>query len=281
LLVSLLAGASVVMANHHDVMSMVTEQGVLIGAGPLVKLPLPTLCGALGAKQRQARLDSLAGGAGWKRFSRKSIVAPVAIDVKYVKDSDGNRIGHLIHVGFVVHADLEKLKDKDMLQQMFGEAHENGETEGIGGEEVAPDKLDGMGIKIDESTTYIAAEITLLEAVRVRGVLHLEQNINDDSIVVSWLLDPRFNHDRETNNAWAPLENLQLADTTADGWQPYEGCGGYLTAHRLDEVPGASLIEVRMLLHEPKQWFNGSNRLRSKLPLLLQESARNFRRKLR
>jgi hypothetical protein len=36
-----------------------------------------------------------------------------------------------------------------------------------------------------------------------------------------------------------------------------------------------------MLMHEPTQWFSGSNFIRSKLPLAIQEGARSFRRSLR
>jgi len=41
------------------------------------------------------------------------------------------------------------------------------------------------------------------------------------------------------------------------------------------------LIESRMVLHELPEWFSASNFVRSKLPLAIQEGARNLRRRLK
>lgn len=281
LLASLWANESTSLGDSPKVMSLITDTGVLIGRDQLVSLPPPILDGDLGTEQRQKRLKELAGGAGWKRFSRNSAVAPVAIDLKYLKDLDGNRIGHLIHIAFVVHADLDTLQDMDMMKQMFGEVKEIGEAEGIQSHELASEKLDVLGIERDELSSYVAVQLPLLERVLVRGVLHLQQMVDSDSINVAWHLDPRFNNDDEINNAWARIEKEIPADSNALLWLSFQGCGGYLSVYRLNEVPGASLIEVRMVLHEPSDWFHGSNRLRSKLPLMLQEIARDFRRKLK
>jgi hypothetical protein len=40
------------------------------------------------------------------------------------------------------------------------------------------------------------------------------------------------------------------------------------------------LIEVHMVFAEPKGWFEGRNLLRSKLPPVMQDSVRKFRRQL-
>jgi hypothetical protein len=61
---------------------------------------------------------------------------------------------------------------------------------------------------------------------------------------------------------------------------PYEGAGGYMHVAKLSDPSGACLIETWMVLHEPTEWFRGSNLLRSKLPLMIQESVRKFRRHL-
>jgi hypothetical protein len=274
------------LGDSPQVMTLITDKGVLIGKEQLVRLEPPILSGDLDAQQRWERLKEVADGPGWKQFSRRSAVAPVSIDVQYVKDVDGNRTGHLIHVAFVVHAELDTLKDMDLMKQLFGEAQEMREAAGIQSHELASEKLDKLGIERDDLSSFISVQQTLLERVLLRGVLHLQQTVNGDSIIVCWHLDPRFNNDDEINNAWAHVEKEipadQIpADNNAPAWRAFQGCGGYMRVDRLDELPGASLIEARMVLHEPSEWFHGSNRLRSKLPIMLQESARNFRRKFK
>ena len=202
------------LGDSPQVMTLITDNGVLIGKEQLVRLEPPILSGDLDAQERRKRLKEVAGGAGWKQFSRRSAVAPVSIDVKYVKDLDGNRIGHLIHVAFVVHAELDTLKDMDLMKQLFGEAQEMGEAAGIQSQELASKKLDKLGIEHDDLSSYTSVQLTLLERVLLRGVLHLQQTVDGDSIIVSWYLDPRFNNDNEINNAWARVEKQIRADKT-------------------------------------------------------------------
>jgi hypothetical protein len=61
---------------------------------------------------------------------------------------------------------------------------------------------------------------------------------------------------------------------------PYTAAGFYLKVTRLIEPAGAALIEYHMVFDEPNGWFGGANLLRSKLPLVIQEEVRNFRRRL-
>ena len=105
--------ASVACAQPAPPLSDPTKDKVRFPSGDSFSLALPTLSVGQSDKQRMDQLTALAGGAGWKRFSRNSVVAPVAIDVKYLNGADGSRVGHSLHAAFVVHASLETLKDKD------------------------------------------------------------------------------------------------------------------------------------------------------------------------
>ncbi len=62
--------------------------------------------------------------------------------------------------------------------------------------------------------------------------------------------------------------------------QPYSGAGFYAKVTRLKEPEGALFVEYHQVFQEPKAWFGGANLLRSKLPLLAQDSVRDFRRKV-
>jgi hypothetical protein len=46
-------------------------------------------------------------------------------------------------------------------------------------------------------------------------------------------------------------------------------------------MAGAMLIEYHSVFEQPSGWFGGRDRLRSKLPLAVQDEVRTFRRKLK
>jgi hypothetical protein len=99
-------------------------------------------------------------------------------------------------------------------------------------------------------------------------------------VVVAISIDPRFNADAQFPNSWRGItrgtgRSLQLGEV-----QPYQAAGGYMKASRLVQPSGALLIEYHLAFEEPQGWFNGSNLLRSKLPLLCQDGVRKFRRRM-
>ena len=63
------------LGDSPQVMTLITDNGVLIGKEQLVRLEPPILSGDLDAQERRERLKEVAGGAGWKQFSRRSAVA--------------------------------------------------------------------------------------------------------------------------------------------------------------------------------------------------------------
>ena len=270
--------ASVACAQPAPPLSDPTKDKVRFPSGDSFSLALPTLSVGQSDKQRMDQLTALAGGAGWKRFSRNSVVAPVAIDVKYLNGADGSRVGHSLHAAFVVHASLETLKDKDLMQQLFANESSSGKTESKSEGQVSDKVLIERGITKTENTSFANAEIALLKKVTVRGVLQVQKSESENGIDFAFRLDKRFNDADQTSNAWSRIGKDKA---TLPDWTPYSGAAGYLVVRRLPELESACLIECRVLLHEPKEWFNGSNLLRSKLPLMIQETARSFRRQFK
>lgn len=271
---------------HAQSPSLLTQvAGVGIDIPQLGKTPvaMPSLQGSQTETDRTAALKSIAGGAGWKRFSRNSVVAPVSIDMDYLKDASGTRLGHSVHFAFVVHASLETLKDKDLMKQMFGEEQSEAqkpdeEAKEMESQEVTDADLAKLEITPDDQTSFASVGFPLLDKVQLRGVLQLQQAVENDTIVLTMAVDPRF----QDRNAWSPLSDGQRPTD----WRPYQGAAGYLSVTRLNESDGkglsaACLLESRFVIYEPVDWFSGSNLLRSKLPLMLQESARSLRRKLK
>ena len=272
---------SVPAAAEIALLDRFTETGIVIDGDQACVVPKPSLHAGQDAESRQKVLDDLAGGRGWKSFRRRSVVAPVEIDVKYIKDSEGNRIGHQAHSAFIVHAPLQSLKDRELMQQVFGEPNDDQEAEDFAVAEFPVEDLQKYGIEVvGEHESYGTIQVPLLKRVIVRGVIQTQRSVTDDQVVITWQIDPRFTGGPGGRNTWAPIERDDFGKKLEGKPQPYQGAGGYMCVTRLNEVPNACLVESHLVLHEPKQWFRGSNVLRSKLPLIMQESARSFRRKL-
>ena len=273
-LASVSLAASRSSAETPNIFTDMLSQGIEVpGIGPVQVAP-PTLETGLSTEQKTERLSKLAGGAGWKRFSRKSDVAPVAIKMSYLKDSDGKRLGHSIHAAFVIHVDLDTLANEDLMRGLMNAQKNDAPAEGETSE-VSKDELNVVGITADPDTTFAKIEVPLLKKVRIRGVMQVQRSKSEDMIQFAFRLDPRFADLESIGNGWS-----RISDETPN-WMPYQGAGGYMQVSRLPEPEGACLIESRFIVHEPSDWFRGSNLLRSKLPLMIQESARSMRRKLK
>lgn len=277
-------------AESKDLMATLTERGVTVVGAQTCVLAKPSLLPELDADERKVVLDRLAGGRGWKHFSRDSTSAPVAIKVQYLRDDDGERIGHVVHSAFIVHTTLERLKDADLMEQLFlnsanskdaASTKEDDETQAseLVSSELTSSELASVGIhSVGDAESYGLVELPLLKKVLVRGVMRTERTIDDDSVTLAWELDPRFTGAPAHRNTWSATTENDAGDLVAGNDFPYQGVGGYLHLCRLSELEDACLVEMRFVLHEPKEWFRGSAQLRSKLPLLLQQGARKFRR---
>ena len=57
--------------------------------------------------------------------------------------------------------------------------------------------------------------------------------------------------------------------------------GGYAKITRLKQPADAAFIECHLIYEEPYGWFDGVNLVKQKVPVMVQEKVRTFRRKLR
>lgn len=244
--------------------------------GKPFSLPTPTLTGSESADQQLAILEELVGSARWKAFSRNSIVAPVKIDLSYLRDPEDRRTGHSIHVAFIIHTSFESLRNRKVLTKLLSDQDES-EDDTSGGKKLTRSELEqyGFAAEIDSEEFYSFA-VALLKKIHLTGGIRLAEKVDDNQIQIGFRLDERFaNPDKVVFNAWS-----RLGAEEAPAKMSYSGLGGFLTVTRLHSLKNACLIESRILMHEPPEWFSGSNFLRSKLPLMIQELARNFRRRL-
>ncbi len=262
-----------------------TEIGLEFTSVDHVKLPHPTLGPELPSAAREEALHKLSGKQDWSRFVRESVMAPISIDIDAINSIQGERLGLSVHNAFIVHTNLDRLRDTGAMKEIFGRPDNSGNSDdsaGIVTQEITQDELRSLGFisQAESSATFAYLELPLLNQVIVRGVVRIERRERAGAVEFFWRLDPSFNSIEKYANRWTKLERNVVGKLLEGESFSYSGCGGFVGVYEISPESQQLLVESRLLLREPQEWFAGSNFLRSKLPPLMQENARNFRRKL-
>jgi hypothetical protein len=263
--------------------------GIKLSEGASVKLNPPLLMGQ--ESQAQPLLEKLAQRHGWDRFARNSPTAPVLVEISYVQDASEKRVGHNIYSAFVAYAPLAMLKDQELMTSLFGSSSEDKEQMGFDPKELPTEVLEQAGInnKDKDHVRYSTLRIPLMNRIVIEGTARIEKLEKDGSVIIAWHLDPKFTVDTtqaessglaKYANRYRKVVRNELGKEVELAAVAYSGCGGYLSVSQTGLADHQLLIESRMAIHEPDEWFAGSNFLRSKFPVALQESAQSFRRKL-
>ncbi|GAB5514711.1 hypothetical protein [Rhodopirellula baltica] len=282
--------ASVDAADDNALFNQMRSGGIALTDDVTSQIPSLAFVDASGEpvvpSEVKKQLEKLARAGGIQRFIRDSVVAPIAIDMDSISNAEGQRIGHLLDVTFVVHAPIDLVEDSDTLQSLLGVNNQEAETDEAGAaNKVTTEELSRLGIAVDsESESFGRVSFPLLDRVLINGVIHAEtkrriEGTADDYVTVAWQLDPRF------ENSWSPIERNDLGEEVTGDAKTYRGLGGLITATRLPvDIAGsdsdATIVQAKLVVHEPVDWFGGRNQLRSKLPLIIQDRVRDLRRKL-
>ncbi len=269
-------------AQEPSLFDELTGGGVKLTEDVIVALPLPTLRDGLQAADRAAAARTVTGKQDWDQFARNSVMAPVTIEIESLLDRQGNRVGHKIHSAFLIYTNMSKIRDQDFMQQAFARPSGSDEAQSIVTQEIPDAELHqlGLGDAVSENTSYAFLELPLLNKVIVRGVMRIEKRDHPGVCEFFWKLDTRFNAVEKYASQWTELQRNTVGRLEVGASHAYQGCAGFMGVYELDAAQNQLLVESRMILHEPSEWFAGSNFLRSKLPLSMQENARSFRRKL-
>lgn len=273
-------------------MAEMTSNGIAVVPTVKSKLPPPLFGLNTTIDQRKTSLEKLAASHGWQRFSRRSHAAPVSVDLEYIYNASGGRVGHRIYSAFVAYSPLDALKNEDLLESLVA-AGEDEDSQPIGFEPTAiPNEIlakVGIDPLDDKLVRYSTIYLPLMNRVALRGTARIEKHETPDSILIAWQLDQRFTFSsgQQIEESIQPYSNHYVKTSRDDLGRrvespavPYCGCGGYMSVQKTGLDADQLLVESRMVLHEPDDWFAGSNTLRSKLPAALQENAQTFRRKL-
>jgi hypothetical protein len=266
--------------DRADLAAILTEQGVEVAEH--LRAQLPAAIVRLDTGDDDQSLHELAGAAGWDRFIEDAVTAPVTVMIEAVAAGD-TRLGHRVRTAFVIHAALEKLQGEEAVQKMLGVEED---SKGATAKRLAATELSAVGIEPDGvgREQFLFVEIPLLNRIKVRGVVRAVKLESPGGVQVAWEFDPRFDAVSRWRTTWTKIEENALGDRVEGPPQPYKGCGGIVTVRKLAAAGGDSVdmlvVESRMVICEPEAWFQGSNLLRSKIPLTAQEGVRRLRRKL-
>lgn len=282
------------------------ERGIEAGtSAQAVKLPEPSLANGLsGPEQKQAIERLVSKKYSYDQFVRKSAVAPFLLEIHSPGDSGRQRgepsskgdglEGHLpkgteetkagrvqqIDLWFVAYGSLQTVSDNNLLGELAG----GNRSSQARSEALTDDELQARELHARESDdlkeSYFRIELPVLDKVQISGIIHAATTRGDGVAVASALLDSDLADDAEYPARWRPILRGGSGKTTLGEPRAYAGLGGYCQVTELQQPAGAMFIECHLIFDEPHDWFNGTNLLRSKLPLVVQDSVRTFRRKL-
>ncbi len=279
-------------AENASVETILFDEGVRLPTGATVVLPRPALRGGSGTASlpNPDVLEDIAGRFGWERFARENLNAPTQIAIDPI-EIDGRQLGYSVHHAYVVYASLDQIRDRQLMESLFGtEVQEAKDERDLGAQEtreLSEQDLAELPFDVDsEKERLVRIELPLLRKVLVRGVIRLTTDDLGNGVELAWVLDGRFSNPvsstmEKWQNTWSQLSTNDLGALVEGAPSAYRGMAGYMAIYETGKQEGQLLVETHMLIHEPQDWFGGSRYLRSKLPLSLQESAKSLRRKFR
>lgn len=273
-------------APANYILQELVETGVSAAGGSPTRLPSPSMPDGLDAKEQRSMLAKLPGARhSAEELLRKSAVAPFELQLHSPSGSSGESGAWRVDVWFVVYGDLDEVANEDFLKRwskVAGSRDESSDVSRAGklsAEEVQERKLfDAPAKHPDEYFLY--SSFDLFDRVRVSATRRAMVTRTDESLLVAAQVDPRFDDDEQYPNEWRPLKRNDLGQVEVGDRRPYSGAGFYAKVTRMKEPAGALFVEYHQVFEEPKAWFGGANLLRSKAPLLAQDSVRDFRRKV-
>jgi len=286
------AAAAQAPAGENAVFEELVAKGVTMSDGAAFKLPPPIVADGLDAAAQQAAIAKAPRIRGTvKEFLSKSYYAPVAVKVRTLRPSpdDGPAVRG-VDVWFVVHGDWDALGSKGFLDSMTnsreGKSGVVSKSGVLSDREMAKRKLSATadGTRRVPATgseeRFLYTTFSLFERVEISTTRRAVLSKGKDFILAAGRVDPRFDKDPDYPNQWRPLLRDARAEIKPGPAHPFRHAGGYAKITRLHEPEGAVFIECHLVYEEDYGWFDGANLVKQKIPAMVQEQVRVFRRKL-
>ena len=262
------------------------DEGVPLRDGQRVKLPHPTMADGLATDQQHAVIESVSNRANsLERMLRDSIVAPISLEIKNLEvDSTDSRV-RAINLSFVAHGSLDAIYSHDFLEKLASIAHSNSRDEFTADARLleASDltKRDlFQGAELSPNDHWFHGTFAMFDRVYMSATRHATSSRTDESITLASKLAPEFLDDDEFPNQWQSITRNDAGAPELGSPLPYASAAFFVKVTRLKKPAGACFIEYHHVFEEPTGWFDGKALLRSKLPLIMQNRVRAFRRQL-
>jgi len=272
-------------AAENPVFKQLLAQGVKMSDGTAVKLRPPIMPDGLDVAGQLAAMTKVADARNpVKEVVRKDYYAPVVTKVRNVKPPEGEGPAvRTIDVWFVAHGDWNTLVSKDFLESTT--AAENGKSRVVTKSGFLTEKE--MKKRNLSATTpsgheqrFLYTTFSLFERVQISATRFSTLTKGKDFVLAAGKIDPRFDKDSEYPNEWRPLLRDVRAEIKPGPAHPFSHAGGYAKITRLKEPADAVFVEFHLVYEEPYGWFDGITLVKQKIPMMVQEKVRTFRRKL-
>jgi hypothetical protein len=282
-----LAAAVAARAEENPVFQQLIEKGVPVPDGTLVKLPPPTLTEGMDAAAQRAAIGQVAQPAHTADdLLQNSNAAPLAMQIQALKTIAGRSHVEQVEFWFVAYGDWETMNSAEFLQSVLKTVEQQSKDNRVATSgSLTPAQLAARHIAQPPAVTgleqsWFYTTFSLFGKVQVSSTRHTATTREPNMSILAGVVDPRFVGDAEFPDQWRPMTHDDSGQLQIGAAVPYTSAGFYLKVTRLIEPAGAALIEYHMVFDEPLGWFGGANLLRSKLPLVVQDEVRNFRRRL-
>lgn len=280
--------------KENPILENLLETGVTMTGGFVAKLPPPSLVDGLSADEQRDVLKKItANERPLADFIKKGVNAPYVLKILSLKDDGKETTARRVDLWFVAYGDLEVLADEDLVKkeaedeakESTDEAKKNkadelpSESKVIEAADLEKMNISPTSRDLDER--YVFTTFPLFEMVQVSGTSRAIQQKFDDSILITMVMDHRFDKDEQFANKWVSIKRGQGGKLSLDDKDhAYASSGMFGKITRLTEPKGALLVEFHIVFDEPEGWFGGKNVLRSKLTHAAQDGVRKFRRRL-
>jgi hypothetical protein len=288
-------------AVENPVFTQLLAEGVKMSDDKSYKLRPPIMPDELDAAGQLAAVAKLSDARNSvKDILRNDYFAPVVTKVRNAKPQRGEEPAiRTIDVWFVAHGDWGTLVSKDFLESTT--AAENGKSRvvlksgGLTEKEMRKRNLTAATVpekgtvpfsltrKLGQSPSeqrFLYTTFWLFERVQVSATRFSMLTRGKNSVLAAGKIDPRFDKDSDYPNEWRPLVRDVQANVKPGRAHPFTHAGGYAKITRLKDTADAVFIEFHLIYEEPYGWFDGASLVRQKIPVMVQEKVRTFRRKL-
>ena len=272
-------------AEENPIYADLLNNGVVVGSGPGIKLPPPTMADGLDAAGQRTAIEKVKGNRTVEDMIRKSNVTPFELRITDDKSTGANSTVRRVDLWFIAYGTLDKVASEGFWKEALkADAKPDPNAPESKAKMLTAEELSQRQILLLPSAggneRYGNSLFTLFDKVRISGTMRSLQSKSADSVVAAAVLDARFVNDPVYPNFWRPLVRDAAGKISEGSSQPYSGAASYAKATKLHEPEGALFVEQHLVFDEPAGWFDGQNYLRSKLPIAVQNSVRKFRAKL-